>query len=194
MDPPPTTAMQVAFTAAGLQAFGVPDDVVGRFFPGISHRDGGGEPGAPAGRRRKPMLPRSGTGALSQAPHLVVMFFGEPDRLETSCKARKGDGVERSVREMRGSETSDLDGVEPFGFADGISQPQIDWERQRDTTQPQLDYTNIVALGEFLLGYPNEYDKYTDRPLLDSDAASRGLPRRKMPRTRKISVATAPIW
>ena len=31
---------------------------------------------------------------------------------------------------------------------------------------PTLDYTNEVALGEFLLGYPNEYGKYTDRPLL----------------------------
>ena len=43
-------------------------------------------------------------------------------------------------------------------------------------TRPQIDYSNVVALGEFLLGYPNEYDKYTDRPLIDADAASaRGL-------------------
>ena len=76
---------------------------------------------------------------------------------------------------MRWLGTADLDGVEPFGFADGISQPQIDWERQRDVTSPQIDYSNVVALGEFLLGYPNEYDKYTNRPLIDADPASRGL-------------------
>jgi deferrochelatase/peroxidase EfeB len=76
---------------------------------------------------------------------------------------------------MRWLKTADLDGVRPFGFTDGISQPQIDWERQRDPTRPQIDYSNIVALGEFLLGYPNEYNKYTDRPLLDPDSASADL-------------------
>ena len=71
--------------------------------------------------------------------------------------------------------TADLDGIEPFGFTDGISQPQIDWARQRDPTRPQIDYTNVVALGEFLLGYPNEYNKYTERPLLDPDPATANL-------------------
>ena len=27
--------------------------------------------------------------------------------------------------------TSDTQGVEPFGFVDGISQPKVDWERKR---------------------------------------------------------------
>jgi deferrochelatase/peroxidase EfeB len=65
-------------------------------------------------------------------------------------------------------ETKDIGDIEPFGFNDGISQPVLDWERTRsarihDTTA----YTNLSALGEVLLGYPNEYGKYTDRPLLD---------------------------
>jgi len=38
-----------------------------------------------------------------------------------------------------------------------------------------LEYTNIVALGEFLLGYRNEYGKITDRPLLDPDATNAEL-------------------
>ena len=59
--------------------------------------------------------------------------------------------------------------------ADGISQPQIDWDEQRQTPCTQLEYTNIVALGEFLLGYRNEYGKITDRPLLDPDAANAEL-------------------
>ncbi|MGA8261924.1 MAG: hypothetical protein WB783_17060, partial [Arenicellales bacterium] len=33
--------------------------------------------------------------------------------------------------------------------------------------QEQTAYTNLSCLGEFLLGYPNEYGLYTDRPLLD---------------------------
>ena len=39
----------------------------------------------------------------------------------------------------------------------------------RISTGSQIDYSNVVALGEFLLGYPNEYNKYTDRPLIDPD-------------------------
>ena len=30
-----------------------------------------------------------------------------------------------------------------------------------------LEYGNVLSLGEVLLGYPNEYGKYTDRPLVD---------------------------
>jgi deferrochelatase/peroxidase EfeB len=59
---------------------------------------------------------------------------------------------------------------EPFGFLDGVSQPLIDWERQKPARlKDALEYTNISALGEFLLGYPNEYARYTDRPLVDPE-------------------------
>ena len=62
-----------------------------------------------------------------------------------------------------------LDGTEPFGFVDGISQPKVDWERKRAADSAlQIHYGNDVALGEFLLGYPNEYGKYTERPLLSA--------------------------
>ena len=68
--------------------------------------------------------------------------------------------------------TSDLGGKEPFGFNDGISQPTPDWGRQREVSGDELEYGNLLSLGEFLLGYPNEYGKYTDRPLVSPDAPS----------------------
>ena len=71
--------------------------------------------------------------------------------------------------------TADLDGVEPFGFADGVSQPSSTGRRSATSRPVCGDYSNVVALGEFLLGYRNEYGKYTDRPLLDADTASAGL-------------------
>ena len=74
--------------------------------------------------------------------------------------------------------TTDLDGVEPFGFTDGISQPLLDWERKRPARDAERrDYSNLSCLGEFLLGYPNEYGGYTDRPLLDPALAGPRLPR-----------------
>jgi len=59
----------------------------------------------------------------------------------------------------------DLDGREHFGFADGISQPTIDGLSSR------LDVpSNTVSVGEVILGYPNDYGLYTDRPLLEASA------------------------
>ena len=71
--------------------------------------------------------------------------------------------------------SSNLQGVEPFGFADGISQPTLDWQQNR-TAASQIAYTNNSCLGEFLLGYQNEYGRYTDRPLLPANASSANLP------------------
>jgi deferrochelatase/peroxidase EfeB len=169
--------MQVAFTAAGLEALGVPRSVLAgfsaEFLTGMTEEN----------RARR--LGDVGNNAPSQwewgyattVPHLMVMFFAEPGRLQPLIQDSRGNAWNAAFEEQRWLGTADLDGVEPFGFADGISQPQIDWERQRDVTRPQIDYSNVVALGEFLLGYSNEYNKYTDRPLIGADSSdASGLP------------------
>ena len=56
--------------------------------------------------------------------------------------------------------------MEPVGFADGISEPVIDWEQSFTTElHRRLDYANLLAPGELLLGYPNEYQEVAARPL-----------------------------
>jgi deferrochelatase/peroxidase EfeB len=172
MTPPPPTAMQVAFTAAGLEALGVPRSVregfSAEFLTGMTEENRArrlGDVGSNAPSQWE-------WGYLTSVPHLMVMFFAESGRLQAFVQQSKSDVWNAAFEEQRWLGTADLDGVEPFGFADGISQPQVDWERQRDVTPPQIDYTNVVALGEFLLGYPNEYSKYSDRPLIDADSAS----------------------
>src|SRR5216684_2579047 len=50
-----------------------------------------------------------------------------------------------------------LGGVEPFGFVDGVSEPKLDWERRRNVAVDKISYENVSMLGEFVLGYPNEY-------------------------------------
>ncbi len=175
MTPPPSAALQVAFTARGLAEIGMPESVIEGFSPeflaGMTEES----------RTRR--LGDVGTNAPSQwawgygtsVPHLVVMFFAAPGSLTDFIQSVTGLRWSDAFEEMRWLKTADLDGIEPFGFADGISQPQLDWTRQRDPTRPQIDYGNVVALGEFLLGYPNEYNKYTERPLLDPDPASADL-------------------
>jgi deferrochelatase/peroxidase EfeB len=175
MNPPPSIAMQVAFTATGLKALGVPASVLAgfssEFLAGItqesrSRRLGDVESNAPS---------QWDWGNSANMPHLVVMFFAEPGRLEAFMKSSTGKAWDEAFELLRSLDTSDLGGIEPFGFADGISQPQIDWAQERDLARSQIYYSNVVALGEFLLGYLNEYNRYTDRPLVDADTASAGL-------------------
>jgi Dyp-type peroxidase family len=103
------------------------------------------------------------------------MFYAEPAEFDSFYHEAKTEKWDDAFEEITTLDSSAMDGAEPFGFADGISQPTIDWEQSRRTTWPQYDYSNVVALGEFLLGYPNEYGKITDRPLLDAKAATANL-------------------
>jgi Dyp-type peroxidase family len=174
-EPPPTTAMQVAFSAEGLRALGVapavlaafaPDFLSGMTEPSRSRRLGDTGPNAPS---------QWEWGGPGGAPHVVVMLFAAAGGLDTLVRETTG-AWKAAFEPIRWLGTGDLDAHEPFGFADGISQPQIDWDQQRNPRRAQVAYGNVVALGEFLLGYRNEYAKFTDRPLVSPDAASAGLP------------------
>src|SRR5262249_50451733 len=173
--PPPTTALQIAFTAPGLARLGLSPSVM----EGFSREFRGGM----AQERRARQLGDVGNNAPSkwlwgndgQEPHVLVMFFAEPEQFDLFVQTAKGNTWSDAFEEVTWLGTSNLEEHEPFGFKDGISQPEIDWDEQRQTPCKQLEYTNIVALGEFLLGYRNEYGKITDRPLLDPDAANAEL-------------------
>ena len=121
------------------------------------------------------------------------MFFAEPEYFDSFVQSTKGNTWSDAFEEVIWLRTSNLDGDEPFGFADGISQPDIDWDEQRQTPCKQLEYTNVVALGEFLLGYRNEYGKITDRPILNLDATNAELLPAVDAPEKKIWGATGPI-
>ena len=109
-------------------------------------------------------------GGATGSPHVVVMLFAVPGKLEEWQRTAQNATWQAAFEAMGQLETSDMKGHEPFGFADGMSQPAIRW----DGSPPrpiggQIDYSNLSALGEFVLGYVNEYGKYTDRPLLDAN-------------------------
>ena len=109
-------------------------------------------------------------GGAGRVPHMVAMLYAQPDRLEAWKQTIQGTQWDLAFDVLDCLPTSNLFGVEPFGFNDGVSQPTPDWKRQRNLNGDQLEYGNILTLGEFLLGYENEYGKYTDRPLLNPDA------------------------
>jgi deferrochelatase/peroxidase EfeB len=159
-------ALHVALTVDGLRALGVPDAVIGgfsaEFIAGMSDDAARsrrlGDVGANA--------PSEWRWGAAEKPHVAVMLYAEDavDVWRLQVEADLGRGLVVLGRLY----TTDMDGKEPFGFLDGISQPRIDWSGERQPgTSADLDYGNVLAAGEFLLGYRNEYGLYTDRPLLD---------------------------
>jgi Dyp-type peroxidase family len=168
-DPPPVTALQIAFTSQGLNALGVPDGVVAGFSPEFVSGMAGEKNRC---RRLGDIGENAPTnwnwGRQDQMPHLMVMLFAAPGGLDGRLQWIRDSSWQSAFEEIACLPTSNLGGREQFGFIDGISQPVIDWKRNRTVpiNGDQLIYGNVVSLGEFLLGYSNEYGRYTDRPLL----------------------------
>ena len=170
MTPPPRSALQVALTREGLNALGLAPEILAgfsaEFLTGMAGDDNRsrrlGDQGANGPDRWI-------WGAGGGIPHLVVMLLAEPGLLPEWTKTACGELWDTAFEEIGCLSTSNLGGREQFGFIDGISQPVLDWKLSRSVSVNgnQLDYGNVVCLGEFLLGYPNEYRRYTDRPLVD---------------------------
>lgn len=163
----PETAMQVAFSWAGLQAMGIPRTAA----DGLSVEFMSGMAGEESRSRRLGDVGASDPsrwawGGSDSVPHVLVMLYANPGRLESWRQAIRGAAWAPAFRELACLTTSQLDGIEPFGFEDGISQPSIDWDQTRTTGGDEVRFGNLVAPGEFVLGYPNEYGKYTERPLV----------------------------
>lgn len=187
--PPPATALQVAFTFEGLKALGVP----GESIEGFASEFRSGMAGDESRSRRlgdvgtnDPSLWR--WGGPDRTPHLSIMMYGKEGFME-QCEAEfKGPSWDVAFEVLERLPTSHLGEVEPFGFVDGISQPSIDWEGKRKVVGDQLKFSNVVALGEFLLGYSNEYGKYTDRPLIEptSPGAAQLLPAQEHPEKNDV--------
>ncbi len=165
--PPPQYAMQVAFTSEGLDAIGLPRQILEKFSPEFISGMAGEE-------SRSRRLGDAGANAPAQwhwggpekMPHLLVMLYAQAGALEHWQKAVQNEFWHDAFTLLRCLPSESLSDTEPFGFKDGISQPQLDWEQMKQLPGDQVEYSNLAALGEFLLGYPNEYGKYSDRPLL----------------------------
>ena len=166
--PGPETALQIAFTSSGMRALGLPERIIVGFSTEFIHGMSGD---ANLSRRLGDIGDNDPAywlwGGPSKKVDLVVMLFARQNLEKWQATIQTApwhDGFE-IVSTLT---TSDLQGREPFGFADGISQPEFDWKREIPSAENTVAYSNVVALGELLLGYPNEYGKYTDRPLLET--------------------------
>jgi Dyp-type peroxidase family len=169
-------ALQVAISAAGLSGLGISDAVINGFSPEFLAGMAGDE-----SRSRRlgdvgPNSPSSWRWGGGGEPDLLLLLYAAEGQLAEWQNA-VADELSSNGFELTGAlGTSNMGGKEPFGFADGVSQPKIDWRSTRTPgTAADLDYGNLISTGEFLLGYRNEYALYTERPLLAAEDAP-GLP------------------
>ena len=188
LSPPPETALQVGFTVDGLRELGVPKDAIDGFAPEFVAGMGEENRARRLGDVGDNAPVKWTWGWGDQTPHLVIMMYSKKDALARVEAEFKGPSWDIAFQVLERLGTDDLGDVEPFGFVDGISQPTIDWDGKRKIKGDQFVYSNIVSLGEFLLGYSNEYNEYTDRPLLDpnSKGAAELLPALDQPQKKDL--------
>jgi deferrochelatase/peroxidase EfeB len=170
VSPLPNTALQVAFTVRGLKQLGVPEDIINGFSEAFTGGLNGDE-------NRSRRLGDTGVNHPSQwrwgsdeknSPHLLLMVYTLPGKLTAYLRDMRQDDFETAFEIQHTLRAKSRGPEEPFGFVDGISQPLVDWQQAVSTDLHERDnYSNLLALGEVLLGYPNEYGLYTDRPVLN---------------------------
>ena len=111
-----------------------------------------------------------GVGRRDREPHVLLMLFSTPERVAGFERQQREAAEQSGLVTIAVLPTSDMGGVEPFGFADGVSQPTFDWDRARTPgTKADRTFTNLIALGEILLGYTNEYGFPAESPKLKPD-------------------------
>jgi deferrochelatase/peroxidase EfeB len=165
----PDIALQVAFTYEGLQELGGAPHILGQF--PYEFKSGMTEPSR--ARRLGDVAANDPQGwcwgGPGKRPHVLLLIYAvTPGRLDEWEQTLKDERWDAGFAPLARLTTNAIGDVEPFGFNDGISQPVLDWERKKSARiQNTTSYTNLAALGEVLIGYPNEYGRYTDRPLLD---------------------------
>jgi Dyp-type peroxidase family len=180
---PKQGVVNVAFSAAGLRALGLPDDALatfqGEFQEGMSGQ-ATAEPKAPgsaaATSHRSRILGDIGPsdpatwdwgGPARPAVHAILLLYGTSEaQLAELLAAQRADYQDGpTLAELYVRETFRLpERREHFGFADGIAQPDVAGSgasSKKDGVAP------AVKAGEFVLGYENEYGKLTPSPTLD---------------------------
>jgi Dyp-type peroxidase family len=160
------TATQVALTLDGMRALAVPEAVLSDFslefttgMSAVSRSRFLGDIGD-----QDPSTWRWG-GPAQPAAHLLVMAYGvDPATLNTLCSQIDQVATANAVDVATRLDTATLSDHEPFGFRDGISQPNV-----TGLSPSATPAGTPLTTGEFVLGYPNAYGKLAPRPILSAE-------------------------
>lgn len=174
------TCVNLSFTKAGLKTLGLSDEVL-ETFPrpfreGIFMANDAKEGENPTNHKSRTFGDIDGSGPESwewgglkgDAPdgniHILLMLYAENqaglDQFQADQISKAEANGLKSLKVLDTEPQMHQTRKEHFGFTDGIGQPYI----EGITKYKYPD--NTVKIGEFVLGYLNEYDKYPDAPFI----------------------------
>jgi len=163
----------IAFTAAGLRKLGVEEkrDVqsfVIEFQEGITAEHRARLLGDVEEQR-----PSTWCWGYNDDVHALLIVFWNPQTYRSANFTSPVDEIRKIpvcpsiLRRMTGA----LSSFEPFGFADGMSQPFVEGLERKAPPRG----VRAVKAGEFVLGYPNEFGSYPASPSVRMDDRARGV-------------------
>jgi deferrochelatase/peroxidase EfeB len=168
----PERALQLAFTSNGLRKLNMDEQVLSgfsaEFLAGMTGDANRSRRLGDTGANDPKYWEWGGEGKL---PDAIAMIYAMPGMLAGWRESLEQELQQSGFELLQCLPTDNMDGVEPFGFVDGVSQPVLDWYQRKDVAGDKLSYENVSALGEFVLGYENEYGKYTGSPIVLKAAA-----------------------
>jgi len=163
-------AVQVAFTAAGLRALGLPAEWLAGFSEQFLE-------GMLTAHRRRVLGDREDNapehwdwGGPQSAPiHVLLLVYAAGETTLAALLRRHEERLRAGgIRLLRAMETAPLDEREHFGFRDGISQPRL-------AGIGTASAADTVKTGEIVLGYRNAYRRFTPRPRVPATADPSGV-------------------
>jgi Dyp-type peroxidase family len=167
----PPVAINLAFSAAGISALGVPPEVLCTFPPEFQEDIAKPERSRVLGDTEESDPSQWELGGPTTPPiHAVLFVYAESETgLAAACEAQRRlfaeseGGVVELSRSMQTGHRPD-DEREPFGFHDGIAQPAI-------AGIPG----DGVPTGEFILGYPNHFQILPPTPVVPAALDQSGI-------------------
>jgi Dyp-type peroxidase family len=169
----PERVLTLGLSYPGLAALGLPQEALDSFPEDF--RDG------PASERRAKILGDTGSNApehwvvggsnADQVHGLLIILAVSEDQREALIAEYTTEFADHAMTLVWTDRASKLPGnKEHFGFLDGVSQPRFEFTSRKSTVSEPT-----IAVGEFLMGYRNEYGQQPLSPKLgDYDLGRNG--------------------
>ncbi|GAC1652524.1 MAG: peroxidase [Herpetosiphon sp.] len=171
-------SLNLAFTHSGLKQLGLDKESLDTF--PHAFKDG------MASENRARILGDTGDnapanwrwGGTKNPVDMLLLIYAEQDDQIVADIQRHRDAITRAggltiINVLVAGRQPDIH--EHFGFADGIGQPVMQGSGRFARQLRRTGHATELQTGEFLLGYPNEYDILSSSPTIGADRDPKGL-------------------